>query len=57
MCECQHKSYCVGCGKFRVLIPQLFICRECSDDWLRLTPVRSRGQELMPEEEHADRAA
>jgi hypothetical protein len=49
---CQEQ-YCVGCGRFRVLITRILICRQCYDDWLRLAPGRYRDRELMSEEEHA----
>jgi hypothetical protein len=45
--------YCVGCGRFRVLVAVILLCTECYGDWLRLTPVRLRDREMMPREAHA----
>jgi hypothetical protein len=42
------ERYCVGCGEFRVLIAQIWICTECYETWLRLTPARLREQQLLP---------
>jgi hypothetical protein len=47
MCECQ-RQYCFGCGKVRALVEPIKLCRECYDDWLRLTPGRLRDREVMP---------
>lgn len=48
-----REQYCVGCGRTRVLIASILLCRSCYDDWLALAPGRVAQGDLGMRHAHA----
>jgi hypothetical protein len=48
-----RERYCVGCGRTRVLVAAILLCRDCYGDWLALASARPPQGDLGMRRAHA----